>query len=500
MSETALANPQLALPIGDVFVETHLALPPEKRIYTNRSLRLDQIDWAGFDMDYTLAIYAQAEMDRLSIEVTAKKLVELGYPESILTMPFRADFGMRGLIVDKKLGNILKMDRYRYVKRAYHGMRELTRDERRALYHSQRVRPGTERYHWVDTLYATSEVSVFTAVVDELERSGATEPPDYAQLFSDVRMCIDLAHQDGSILNEVLRDLPRYVRRDPELAATLHKLRSTGKKLFLLTNSRPEYTHTLMTYLLADLHGEYDSWQQYFDLVIASARKPGFFNGSASPFSELMPDGTNRVVTETETLERGRIYTGGGLVALERQLGVPGDRILYIGDHIYGDVLRAKKETAWRTAMIIQELGDELAAHAHHARDLERMDALNVARDALYVEMRSRHRRTRDLERRISEGYDRDLDAGRMRERRAIERLRNRIRAIDEEFDSIESRVDKAFHPFWGSLFMAGPELTIFGDQVEQYACLYTERVSNFGYTSPMHYFRSTRHRMPHEM
>ena len=48
-------------------------LPPVgRRVYCNRNLRLDQIQVVGFDMDYTLAIYRQAEMDRLSIEVTAQ--------------------------------------------------------------------------------------------------------------------------------------------------------------------------------------------------------------------------------------------------------------------------------------------------------------------------------------------------------------------------------------------------------------------------------------------
>jgi len=36
-------------------------------------------------------------------------------------------------------------------------------------------------------------------------------------------------------------------------------------------------------------------------------------------------------------------------------------------------------------------------------------------------------------------------------------------------------------------------------DQVEQYACLYTGRVSNLLQYSPTYYFRGPRDRMPHE-
>ncbi|MGB5812629.1 MAG: 5'-nucleotidase domain-containing protein, partial [Polyangiales bacterium] len=59
--------------------------------------------------------------------------------------------------------------------------------------------------------------------------------------------------------------------------------------------------------------------------------------------------------------------------------------------------------------------------------------------------------------------------------------------------------LDHALHPFWGSSFKAGTEVSSFGNQVEQYACLYTSRATNLAQYSPMHYFQSPRHRMPHE-
>ena len=58
-------------------------VPYVKRLWVNRSLRMDQIEWVGFDMDYTLAIYKQAEIDRLSIEATVKKLLGRGYPAAL---------------------------------------------------------------------------------------------------------------------------------------------------------------------------------------------------------------------------------------------------------------------------------------------------------------------------------------------------------------------------------------------------------------------------------
>ena len=51
------------------------------------------------------------------------------------------------------------MNRYKFVTKGYHGLRELGPDELRELYHSKKIRPATPRYHWIDTLYALSEAA-----------------------------------------------------------------------------------------------------------------------------------------------------------------------------------------------------------------------------------------------------------------------------------------------------------------------------------------------------
>jgi hypothetical protein len=48
-------------------------------------------------------------------------------------------------------------------------------------------------------------------------------------------------------------------------------------------------------------------------------------------------------------------------------------------------------------------------------------------------------------------------------------------------------------------VFKEGAENSRFGRQVENYACVYTSRVSNFLFYSPHQYFRAPRHWMPHE-
>jgi HAD superfamily 5'-nucleotidase-like hydrolase len=496
---------QELLPIADLTPAAEPLPPKTRRLYCNRDLRLDQIDAIGFDLDYTLAIYRQAEMDRLSIEATARKLVALGYPESLLSMSYLPHFPIRGLLVDTKLGNVLKTDRYRYAKKAYHGSRALGSDERKRLYQGKRIRPGSH-YHSIDTLYALSEVTVFAAVVDTLDKPGATL--DYEKLFQDVRACIDEAHRDGTIKGEIAQHLPRYLDRDPDLPATLHKLRSAGKKLFLLTNSEWPYTEKVMEYLLGTGQPEYRSWRSYFDVIVSEACKPHFFTDTrALELHELQPapNGTGAGAGNgRKEPARGRVFRGGCLAEVEALLGVRGDHILYVGDHIYGDVLRAKKESSWRTLMIIQEMTDELDAMERYAPELDRLHRLEARRYALLDGLRDRQGLFKSLERKREQngldGAERgELDAAKLRLRRAIDRVRMHLKAVDDEYTALEQRLESAYHPFWGSAFKAESELSSFGEQVERYACLYTDRVTNLLRYSPNHYFRGPRHRMAHE-
>src|ERR1019366_4189476 len=55
----------------------------------------------------------------------------------------------------------------------------------------------------------------------------------------------------------------------------------------------------------------------------------------------------------------------------------------------------------------------------------------------------------------------------------------------EAERAAIDRRVDQRFHPYWGSLLKEENEQSSFCAQVEEYACLYTSRVSDFLLYSP---------------
>ncbi|VDP47980.1 unnamed protein product [Schistosoma margrebowiei] len=59
-------------------------------------------------------------------------------------------------------------------------------------------------------------------------------------------------------------------------------------------------------------------------------------------------------------LETGQIYSGGSCEVFSHLIGARGKDVLYVGDHVYGDILKSKKTVGWRTYLIIPELANEI--------------------------------------------------------------------------------------------------------------------------------------------
>ena len=78
----------------------------------------------------------------------------------------------------------------------------------------------------------------------------------------------------------------------------------------------------------------------------------------------------------------------------------------------------------------------------------------------------------------------------------------DRLRKYEEETaDTLARRIaeiDSAFNKYWGSLFAARKDTSRFGDQVDAYACVYTSRVTNFRFVSPVKYFHAPHGSLPH--
>jgi 5'-nucleotidase len=469
-------------PAGSLAAQAHVntlveqRVPYPRRIYCNRNLRLDRIRFIGFDMDYTLARYTE-QMEHLQAELVLERMVsQYGYDPSALAAKYDPRFAIRGLTVDKLSGNVFKMDAHRFVGRVWHGKQPLDSESRKALYTNRKVSPRDDRFVMVDTLFSLPEISLYCQLVDSYDALPDGVPkPTYAKLWDDLRSAMDSLHRDGTLKAVIRADLASYIEPDPELAETLHRFRSAGKKLFVLTNSEPDYTEAVMSFLLDGRYPGYASWRDYFEFTLTSGRKPTFFS-TEDPFFEVSSDLV--IATEpTTTLKRGGMYAGGNLLDLTRFTGMIGDDVLYVGDHIYGDILRSKMHTHWRTAMVVQEMERELSQVLEHRDALDRLYGFEERRFQLDLEL-------------TAKALDGERDSA----------LRNEARNLGREIARLSQEISDAFNPHWGMLFRDRAELSAFGAQSEDYACVYTSRVSNFRLYSPQWYFRSPRDRMAHEL
>ncbi|KAJ6889733.1 cytosolic purine 5'-nucleotidase-like [Populus alba x Populus x berolinensis] len=101
-------------------------------IFCSRTLNLRSISAIGYDMDYTLIHYNVKAWEGRAYDYCLGNLRSMGFPVDGLA--FDPDLVIRGLVIDKEKGNLVKADRFGYVKRAMHGTRMLsTQDVRCAL-------------------------------------------------------------------------------------------------------------------------------------------------------------------------------------------------------------------------------------------------------------------------------------------------------------------------------------------------------------------------------
>lgn len=65
-------------------------------------------------------------------------------------------------------------------------------------------------------------------------------------------------------------------------------------------------------------------------------------------------------------------------------IGAKGKDVLYIGDHIFGDILKSKKIRGWRTFLIVPELVQELHVWTDKCQLFAELQGLDVMLGEMY--------------------------------------------------------------------------------------------------------------------
>jgi HAD superfamily 5'-nucleotidase-like hydrolase len=453
-------------------------------VFVNRTLNLKRIRYLGFDMDHTLVRYNSANFEALAHKVMVEKLVnEKRYPESVLRLPFSYDRAIRGLIIDKEKGNVLKLSRYSAIRVSYHGVKPIDYREQTQLYKSVYVDLRDPNYMSIDTAFSIAIAGLFMQLVDLKDGSESTTLPDYVHIANDLNYVLDRAHRDGSLKNEVRRDLDRYIVKDPQLTAGLERFKKHGKKLFIATNSDFSYTKLLLDHTITPFVKEHKSWEDLFEYTVTAAAKPRFFIDNQR-FLKIDPQ-TGLMTNMEERLQPG-IYQGGSANVFTSDLGAEPDEILYIGDHIYGDILRLKKDCAWRTALVVEELQEEL-------EKIQRAEPISVQINKLMDQKLP-------LEIKLDEMVSGQIESGSRANDEKIRRLLGEISEIDKSISPLIRQQQQIFNPYWGEVMRAGIEESYFAYLVDRYACVYMTKLSDLTSVSPRSYFRAWRRPLAHDL
>ncbi len=169
------------------------------KVFVNRTLNLKKIKYIGLDMDHTLIRYNTENFERLSHTMIMERLVAgKSYPEQIKKLQFDFSFALRGLVIDKPKGNLLKLNRYTAIRTCFHGLKPLDFKIRQKTYRSTYIDLSKSDYLAVDTSFSYSMAHAYSQLVDLKDAHPELKLPDYAQMADDVLDALDQVHRDGS--------------------------------------------------------------------------------------------------------------------------------------------------------------------------------------------------------------------------------------------------------------------------------------------------------------
>jgi HAD superfamily 5'-nucleotidase-like hydrolase len=453
-------------------------------VYVNRILNLKKIKYLGLDMDHTLIRYHTQAFETLVYEYVIDELIQnKQYPSKIKESPFYFDEVIRGLVIDSQHGNILKLSRHGAIRESYHGTKLIDFAMQKQFYRSIYVDLNDPNYMVIDTAFSIAFCWLYSQLVDLRDEDPAAFPT-YSVIALDVLASLDKVHAEGKLKRYISEHLETYIIKEPDVVAGLQRYIQYGKKIFILTNSNYTYTKQLLDFAINPFLKPGETWQDLFEFVITQADKPRFFYDK---IRFLSVDATTGAMKNfTGRIEPG-IYQGGNALQFTEDLHLKGDEILYVGDHIYGDILRLKKHCNWRTALVVDELGAEVEAQ-QKALPIEK----KIIKAMLIKE---------ELERESVEYHMRAIDETENLPaiQKTIQTLQKKIMKIDLDVAHLLKKQRSYFNPRWERVFRAGIEESFFAFQVERYACIYMEKLLDLVSSSPLTYFRPRKRLLPHD-
>ena len=339
------------------------------------------VDVIGFDIDFTLLLYNKKHMTHLIYDSLCEFLIKhKNYPEKIRyseNKDFVDAFSCKNIVIDYKRGNALKLRKDKSIIKAYHGKKELTKEEIYSQYEN-----GTFSVFNISIFYNSDfcinidsfqpqNVALFLICVDLFDKGELNNIKDYEDIIKNIGDGMNYNYKINSFEDfstfgyyfpEIYKHPELYLYTKYNCEALLDKLRKKGKKLFFATNSNYSYSH----YILEKVLGE--NYHDYFDLCFYKSCKPGFFQDpkESNPKCYFYNDQQEISCTEMsddtykKIYEGNHILTGGSYVLVEhffqKMLNKNELKCVFVGDNIMGDCEVPSRLKNWESVFIFDDI------------------------------------------------------------------------------------------------------------------------------------------------
>ncbi|KAL9987211.1 hypothetical protein ACROYT_G001482 [Oculina patagonica] len=286
-----------------------------------------------------------------------------------------------------------------------------------------------------------------------------------SQALNDNLQAVQNVHKSGKMYQAVINDIDKYLKKSPQLGELLNRLVSSGKMLFLITNSGFEFVRKGMDHMIGK------GWRDLFDVIITQARKPSFYHQQASrPFRCLDTRLYRPQWQKVSALCKGQVYMEGNIEQFIKFTGWYGPNVLYLGDHVYSDLRDPVLHHGWRTGAIIPELEWEI----------KQSNSLDFKRSVVWLT------NLQDL----------------IIQLKAFPPSARRAQLTEEwkqERRELRWKLKEMFNPRFGSVFRTYNNSTYFTRRLVRFADLYMSSVENLLNYPSNYTFYPRRTALPHE-
>ncbi|XP_035230501.1 5'-nucleotidase domain-containing protein 1-like [Stegodyphus dumicola] len=335
---------------------------------------LESYDCIGFDLDHTICQYKLKPLISLIYKTLASFLIDkYDYPRCLASATeAEMAFAQKGIVLDKRKGNFLKLDNQYKIVKASHGTRLLSDEDICKIYGLNRIWEESkgiphklvsntaldESFYVFKDYFVTAGAVICAKIVDILDEKHG-EPAEEYHFWEHFLDGLFYMYERNNFKNnsgEFFPDLKKYpdLYVEPCSENVKRWLREIAKHkiTFLLTSSNYDSAAFLAEHSLGK------DWKQYFDIIITFARKPGFF-WKDKPFC-IINENTEVSGVKPEDMKRHLIYSQGNWKHLQEVCSIlsktKDPKMLYFGDSLIEDVYAASEIARWDIVAIVEEM------------------------------------------------------------------------------------------------------------------------------------------------